>query len=115
MTNYGQTAYWNKRYENQESVTFDWLRNYDSLRNIINDACIKPRYDFYLEEKKKEAAAQKSKEQIRMEEKKFRAEMRQIARKEGQDVESSAEEEQQSSKQSQANEESEKQSQNPDE
>jgi hypothetical protein len=31
MPNYGDPHYWDKRYQNQEGKTFDWLEDYESL------------------------------------------------------------------------------------
>ncbi len=35
MPNYGDPAYWDKRYEKQEGKTFDWLEDFDSLRQLL--------------------------------------------------------------------------------
>lgn len=35
MTDYGSKTYWEKRYENQKDVTFDWLEDYDSIKPIL--------------------------------------------------------------------------------
>ena len=37
MPNYGDPEYWEKRYEEQEGRTFDWLENYESLKPLIKD------------------------------------------------------------------------------
>jgi len=37
MPNYGDPVYWNKRYKEQEGMTFDWLEDYASLKTYIND------------------------------------------------------------------------------
>ena len=36
MPNYGNAKYWNKRYSKNKGDTFDWLEDFNSLRNIIN-------------------------------------------------------------------------------
>ena len=35
MPNYGDPIYWDKRYEKQEGKTFDWLEDFDSLRQLL--------------------------------------------------------------------------------
>ena len=35
MTNYADLAYWEQRYKNSENTTFDWLENYQALKEII--------------------------------------------------------------------------------
>ena len=35
MTNYADLAYWEQRYKNSENTTFDWLENYQTLKEII--------------------------------------------------------------------------------
>lgn len=37
MPNYGDPEYWEKRYEEQEGRTFDWLESYDTLKPLIED------------------------------------------------------------------------------
>jgi SAM-dependent methyltransferase len=35
MPNYGEADYWEKRYEEQQGKTFDWLEDWESLRRIV--------------------------------------------------------------------------------
>lgn len=35
MPNYGDIKYWEERYKNSEYPTFDWLENYETLKEII--------------------------------------------------------------------------------
>ncbi len=35
MPNYGDPKYWEERYNQQKDSTFDWLENYDSIKNFI--------------------------------------------------------------------------------
>ena len=35
MPNYGDPEYWEKRYEEQEGRTFDWLEDYEALKDMI--------------------------------------------------------------------------------
>jgi SAM-dependent methyltransferase len=35
MPNYGDPKYWDKRYEDQEDTTFDWLEDWSSLKDLI--------------------------------------------------------------------------------
>lgn len=35
MPKYGEPKYWEKRYKDNEGKTFDWLEDYNSLKNII--------------------------------------------------------------------------------
>ena len=35
MPNYGEPAYWDKRYRDQQGKTFDWLENFNSLKPFI--------------------------------------------------------------------------------
>lgn len=37
MPNYGDPAYWEKRYQEQEGRTFDWLENYETLKPILKE------------------------------------------------------------------------------
>lgn len=37
MPNYGDPEYWEKRYEEQQGRTFDWLESYESLKPIIKE------------------------------------------------------------------------------
>ena len=37
MPNYGDPKYWDKRYREQEDTTFDWLEDYNSLKDLIAD------------------------------------------------------------------------------
>lgn len=41
MPNYGDPTYWDKRYEKQEGKTFDWLEDFDSLRQLF-EKMLKP-------------------------------------------------------------------------
>ena len=36
MPNYGDPKYWDKRYKDQEDTTFDWLEDWESLKDIIS-------------------------------------------------------------------------------
>ena len=36
MPNYGEISYWEERYKNTEESTFDWLENYNTLKEIIS-------------------------------------------------------------------------------
>ena len=35
MPNYGDKQYWDNRYKKQEGKTFDWLEDYESLKELI--------------------------------------------------------------------------------
>ena len=35
MLDYQSSIYWNKRYKQQEGITFDWLESYDSLKHFL--------------------------------------------------------------------------------
>ena len=35
MPNYGDPSYWDKRYEKQDGKTFDWLEDFDSIRQLL--------------------------------------------------------------------------------
>ena len=35
MTNYGDIQYWDSRYKSQKGATFDWLQDYDSMKEIL--------------------------------------------------------------------------------
>jgi len=37
MPNYGDPKYWETRYKEQKETTFDWLEDYDTLKQIIDD------------------------------------------------------------------------------
>ena len=39
MPNYGDPEYWEKRYEEQQGRTFDWLESYASLRPLLSPLC----------------------------------------------------------------------------
>ena len=41
----------------QSGTTFDWLENYSTIRNVINEHLVKPRFERHLveQEKKREA------------------------------------------------------------
>ncbi len=36
MPNYGNAEYWNNRYTKQNGKTFDWLEDYESLKQLIH-------------------------------------------------------------------------------
>jgi 2-polyprenyl-3-methyl-5-hydroxy-6-metoxy-1,4-benzoquinol methylase len=35
MPNYGDPAYWDQRYREQEGTTFDWLEDYEAIEPLI--------------------------------------------------------------------------------
>lgn len=35
MPNYGDKQYWDNRYKKQKGKTFDWLEDYESLKELI--------------------------------------------------------------------------------
>eukprot|EP00344_Euplotes_crassus_P005101 CAMPEP_0196999378 /NCGR_PEP_ID=MMETSP1380-20130617/4579_1 /TAXON_ID=5936 /ORGANISM="Euplotes crassus, Strain CT5" /LENGTH=49 /DNA_ID=CAMNT_0042416291 /DNA_START=30 /DNA_END=179 /DNA_ORIENTATION=+ len=35
MPSYGDPKYWDKRYKDQEDTTFDWLEDWNSLKEIL--------------------------------------------------------------------------------
>lgn len=37
MPNYGNAKYWNKRYAKNKGDTFDWLEDFNSLKEAINE------------------------------------------------------------------------------
>ena len=37
MPNYGDKNYWEDRYDEQNGTTFDWLEDYNALKNFLND------------------------------------------------------------------------------
>ena len=41
MPNYGDPKYWDKRYQEQDGIMYDWLEKYDTLKNIIKDCAAK--------------------------------------------------------------------------
>lgn len=41
MQNYGAKRYWDKRYKTQKDAVFEWLENYEELKDIINGNCPK--------------------------------------------------------------------------
>ncbi|EAR84868.1 methyltransferase domain protein (macronuclear) [Tetrahymena thermophila SB210] len=41
MPNYGTKNYWEKRYKKQKNTVFEWLENYQDLKEIINESCQK--------------------------------------------------------------------------
>jgi len=41
MPEYGDTEYWEKRYQDDKVKTFDWLQDYQSLKAIIEQVCTK--------------------------------------------------------------------------
>ncbi|KAL4436246.1 hypothetical protein ABPG74_015837 [Tetrahymena malaccensis] len=41
MPNYGAKHYWDKRYRKQKNTVFEWLENYQDLKEIINESCQK--------------------------------------------------------------------------
>lgn len=40
MPNYGDPKYWDKRYKDQEDTTFDWLEDWSSLKDIIEELLV---------------------------------------------------------------------------
>ena len=36
IDDYGNPTYWDGRYKDSEGQVFDWLENYDSIRELIN-------------------------------------------------------------------------------
>jgi transcription initiation factor IIE alpha subunit len=53
MPNYGDIAYWNKRYKEQAGTTYDWLLNYEHFRDIIKQYVLKPKLEKKLEDLEK--------------------------------------------------------------
>ncbi|KAL4487069.1 hypothetical protein ABPG72_001521 [Tetrahymena utriculariae] len=41
MPNYGAKNYWDKRYKKQKNTVYEWLENYQDLKEIINESCQK--------------------------------------------------------------------------
>ena len=41
MPNYGDKKYWERRYDEQNGTTFDWLEDYESIKPIIDNLNIK--------------------------------------------------------------------------
>jgi len=41
MPEYGDNNYWDKRYQETENKTFDWLQDYKSLKSILEKVCTK--------------------------------------------------------------------------
>ena len=41
MPNYGDPKYWEDRYNEQNTTTFDWLEDYETLKPIIDDLLLK--------------------------------------------------------------------------
>jgi hypothetical protein len=39
MPNYGNSNYWDQRYNEQAGTTFDWLEDYSSLKDLIKRFC----------------------------------------------------------------------------
>jgi len=50
MPNYGDIAYWNKRYKDQAGTTYDWLLNYEHFREIIKQHLLAKKYAIMLNE-----------------------------------------------------------------
>jgi hypothetical protein len=50
MPNYGEIAYWNKRYKEQAGTTYDWLLNYEHFRDIVKNALLRPKLEAFLKE-----------------------------------------------------------------
>lgn len=40
MPNYGNSKYWDDRYKQQKNTTFDWLENWEDLKEIIEKNAI---------------------------------------------------------------------------
>lgn len=50
MPNYGDIAYWNKRYKEQAGTTYDWLLNYEHFREMIKQYVLNPKLSQMLRE-----------------------------------------------------------------
>ena len=77
MPNYGQASYWDKRYVKQSGTTFDWLENYGTIRSILNEHLVQPRYETWLLEQEKlaqEQEEQRLKEEAEEEEERLKQE-----------------------------------------
>ena len=81
MPNYGQASYWDKRYVKQTGTTFDWLENYGTIRNILNDHLVQPKYDVWLADQERIAQLEEE-ERLRKEAEEEKLKQEQIEKEE---------------------------------
>ena len=67
MPNYGQASYWDKRYVKQSGTTFDWLENYGTIRSILNDYLVQPKYEIWVADQERMARIEEEEERLRQE------------------------------------------------